>query len=98
MRLKDTYIEKLKAQLDEWSAQIDSLELTAQQVDTEVRASIQAHIDDLKAKRDEALQKLAELQDATEEAWEEVKKGSETVWETIKQTFEHAKAKFEKRD
>jgi hypothetical protein len=96
MSLRDTYTDKLKAQLDEWNTQIDILEIKAKQADIELGLVYQQQIQELKQKRDEAMTKFDELQEATEEAWEEVKKGGESIWEIIKTTFHEAKSKFDK--
>lgn len=96
MSLKDTYVEKLKAQLDDWSADIDVLEAKAHETNTEWKAKYQDKVEELKYQRALAQAKLTEVQDAAEDAWEEIKKGGESVWETIRQTFAEAKSKFDK--
>lgn len=96
MSLKDTYIEKLKVQLDEWSADIDALEARGEQVDTELRSKYQDKIEELRYQKTLAQGRITELQEAAEEAWEEIKNGSENIWGTVKQTFADAKAKFGK--
>lgn len=96
MSLKDTYVEKLKAQLDEWSADIDVLEAKAREANTDLKIKYQEKIEELRYQKTLAHSKLDEVQDAAEDAWEEIKKGGESVWETIRQTFADAKSKFDK--
>jgi chromosome segregation ATPase len=96
MSTKDEYVAKLKAQLDEWSTDIDELEVKAHLAKAELKDQYAEKISELKAKRVEAEGKLSELQDAAEEAWEELKKGGESIWETLKTTFSEAKSKFDK--
>ncbi|HOY69939.1 MAG TPA: hypothetical protein PL131_03955 [Methylotenera sp.] len=96
MSTKDEYVAKLKAQLDEWSTDIDELEVQANLAKAELKDKYAEQIAELKAKKTEAEGKVSELQDAAEEAWEEIKKGGESIWDTLKTTFNEAKSKFDK--
>lgn len=97
MGMREDYMAKLKEQLTEWGAQIEILEIRAEQLDIEMRLKCHQQLDELRAKRDEALNQVHALQDATEEAWDEVRKGGESVLNTIRTTFHEAKSKFEKK-
>jgi len=94
MSLKDVYIEKLKAQLDEWSADISKLEEKALKAEADLRVKYDQELQELKAKKQEAKLKLAELIDSSEEAWQELKLGGEEAWEVIRKAFEEARKKF----
>lgn len=74
MSTKDEYVAKLKAQLDEWSTDIDALEVKASEAKAELSDKYAEQLAELKAKRDEAKVKMAEVQDAAGDAWEELKK------------------------
>ena len=74
---RDAFVQKMKAKLDEWNAQIDKLEAQSRRKSAEVQADYQQRIDDLKDKRQEARQKIDKLQDAGESAWEDLKSGVE---------------------
>lgn len=94
MSLKDQYLNKLKKQLDEWSADIDVLEVRAREADAEFQASYQAHMAALKTRRDEAQVKLALLRNSADGAWHELKKGSDEAWDSIKRALIEARRKF----
>ena len=94
MSLKEAYVEKLKAQLDEWSADIDKLEAKAKNAEADLRIKYDQELQQLKAKKQEAKVKLAELIDSSEEAWQELKIGGEQAWEVIRKAFEEARKKF----
>lgn len=81
---KEEYIDKLSAQLKEWSAQIDELESRTVTVAADVRASYTQRVDDLKARRDALSIRLRELKESSEEAWETLKSGLDTSWEDLK--------------
>jgi hypothetical protein len=52
----------------------------------------------LKAKRKEVEDKMAELQQAGEGAWEDLKQGLENSWEILKGAFAKAKSRFEQEE
>lgn len=94
MSLKDEYVEKLKAQLDEWSADIDVLEAKVRKADAELHIKYDEQVIALKQKRDEAKVKLAEIQASAGEAWQELRKGSDDAWDAIKRALAEARKKF----
>ncbi|CAG0991096.1 hypothetical protein MTYP_02288 [Methylophilaceae bacterium] len=94
MSLKDAYVEKLKAQLDEWSADIDVLEARAKKVDAELRVKCDEQLVVLRSKRDEAKVRLKEIQESAGDAWQELRKGGDEAWESIKHAFIEARKKF----
>jgi hypothetical protein len=92
--LKDAYVDKLKNQLDEWSADIDVLEVRVRKADEQLRLKYESQLATLKVKRDEAKVKLVELQKSTGEAWQELRKGSDEAWDSIKKAVAEARKKF----
>lgn len=92
--LKDAYIDKLKTQLDEWSADIDVLEARVRKADEQFRLKYESQLASLKVKRDEARVKLIELQKSTGDAWQELRKGSDEAWDSIKKAVAEARKKF----
>lgn len=93
---KDAYIQKLKAKIDEWNADLDKLAAKADQADGETKIKYQQQIEGLKSKREELQGKIADLKDASESAWEDLKDGVEKSWETWKESFSRAKTEFKK--
>lgn len=79
MSNRDEYVATMKAQLDEWAAQISALEARAQEVRDEARASFEEQLNALRVKRQEGEKKLEEMQAAGESAWEQVKAEAENV-------------------
>ncbi|MGA6926556.1 MAG: hypothetical protein WBY88_12785 [Desulfosarcina sp.] len=93
---RDAYVKKLKAQLDVWNADIDKLDARAARAEAEARIEYQERMDDLRAKRDDARDKLSAMQQAGEGAWEDLKEGLENSWEILKISFNRATSEFEK--
>ncbi|HIJ79281.1 MAG: coiled coil domain-containing protein [Desulfobulbaceae bacterium] len=94
MSKRDEYVEKMKIRLDEWNSKLAAVETRASQVKDEARAKYEDEMAVLCKKRDEAKQRLTELQGSSEEAWEELKSGMEQAWSSLKDAFEKARAKF----
>ena len=93
---RDVYVQKLKAQLDEWNANIDKLAAKADQAGATVKNEYQKQLDESRATRDDVRDKLLTLQQAGDGAWEDLKEGLENSWEILKMSFNKAKAEFEK--
>ena len=93
---KDAYVDKLKARLDEWNADIEKLVAKAAQAEAEAKIEYQNQLDDLRAKRDDVRDKLLAVQQAGDGAWEDLKEGLENSWEILKMSFNKAKSEFEK--
>ena len=85
MSKRDEYVEKFKAQLDEWNADIVKLEDKARIASAETRTRIEERIAAIKASRDEATAKLAALRESTEEKWETLKDATEAAWAAFKE-------------
>jgi len=93
---RDAYAQKLKAKMDEWNAEIDKLAAKADQAEADVKIEYQKQIEDLRAKRKDVEDKIAELQQAAESAWEDLKQGLENSWEILKASFTKAKTEFKR--
>ena len=96
MSEKELYQQKKQAQLDEWKAQVDKLKAKASGADAEAELELNKQIEALESKIESGKTKLAEIADASEEAWESFKDGVESAWESITSAFSDAAAKFKK--
>jgi len=94
MSMKDAYYQKLKAKLDEWSAEIDALKAKANQMDAEARIGLEEEIQRLRAQQKTAQAKLDELRQSGEGAWEDLKAGLETAWDTLRNAIDTARTRF----
>ncbi len=96
MKNREEYIDKLAAQLKEWSVKIDELESKARAAKADVKTGYGNQIRQLKDKRDTATQKLQELKGASSDAWETLKAGTETAWADLRNAVTAAKERFKK--
>jgi hypothetical protein len=90
------YVEKLIAKLDEINAEMEKLAEKAGKEDTKAKIKYQKQLEDLRAKRKDVVEKLAELRQAGESAWEDLKHGLENTFEILKTSFSKAKTEFER--
>ena len=94
MNDKNAYVDKLKAQLDVWAAEIDKLEAKAKMAGADARMELDRQIKELKNNQDNAKAKIRELEDAGEDAWEDLKEGVEIAWNRLRQGLDDAASRF----
>ncbi len=94
MQKREEYIDKLAAQLKEWSVKIDELEARARSARADMETEYEKQIGQLKEKRDEATKKFQELKGSSAEAWDTLKSGAESAWAEMKNAITTAKEKF----
>jgi uncharacterized coiled-coil DUF342 family protein len=94
MNIKESYRQKLQAQLDEWGAEIDKLKARADRADADIKLEYYEQIDDLRVKQQAVTDRLAELKSASDDAWEDLKAGVESARFTLGEAVERAAARF----
>ncbi|HEV58412.1 MAG TPA: hypothetical protein ENN87_13115 [Phycisphaerales bacterium] len=77
MSERDAYVGKMKARLDEWSAEIEVLEARAAHARASARAEYERQMRQLREQASETADQLRELRDGGESAWNELKGGVE---------------------
>lgn len=93
---REEYIDKLAAQLKEWSSKIDEVETKARAAGSDMKAGYEDQIRQLKDKREVAAQKLQELKSSSAEAWVALKAGADAAWAELKSAMAAAREKFKK--
>ena len=96
MSERDAYREKMKAQIDEFDAEIDRLLAKARKAKADAKIDYEKQIDELRGKRKEIAQKMDALESASGDAWKDLKQGLENSWEILKKSLSQAKEKFER--
>jgi uncharacterized protein YoxC len=94
MNTKELYKQKLQAQLDEWKADVAKLKAKTAGEAADAQLLMQKQFSALEDHIEETQAKIAELADASEEAWESVKTGVESAWSSLKTAVSDAVAKF----
>lgn len=93
---RDAYIQKLRAKMAEWNAEIDFLSAKADQAKAETKIEYLKRLEDLRAKRRDLQEKIVEIEQAGESAWENLKQGLENSWTIFKTSLIKAKSEFER--
>jgi chromosome segregation ATPase len=96
MKEKELYQQKKQAQLDEWKADVNKFKAKASRASAEAQLELNRQIEALEGKIEKGKTKLAEIADASEDAWESIKEGVESAWDSMKLSFSSAAAKFKK--
>ncbi len=93
MTNRDEFVEKLKAKLDDWNADIDRLESELSSLGGEMKDEVGARISKLREHGDEMRKKMGQIHEVSEEAWEEMSRGLDDAWQVLKEGFQKAKEK-----
>jgi hypothetical protein len=92
------YAAKLRKQLDEWnykwSIERNKLEAKAQKAEANVKAAVNQEIKEIQLRRDRVKEKIDEINQAGDSAWEDLKKGAHASWDDLVEAFEKARSRF----
>lgn len=94
MSNKNVYVEKLKAQLDVWAADLDKLEARAKITGADARVELERQIAELRKNQDVAKAKLQDIEDSSEDAWNDLKDSVENAWNRLRDGLEDAASRF----
>jgi len=94
MSMRETYIQKLQAQLREWDAEIDRMKAKADQAEADMRAQYEAQIKEMQGKQQAAWEKLEEMRQASDSAWEDLKAGMEIARDAFGNAVKSALGRF----
>ena len=94
MATRDEYVEKMKARLDEWSDEIDTLEAKLADAGDETRRRLEPYMAKARESRDRVVTKLGELKQAGEASFETSRDEVERVWKIFKQSVNYFKSQL----
>lgn len=94
MQLHKEYKEKMDAQLEEWSAQVNLLEARIDGFTADMKIMRAEEIQALRTKQHAAADHMKALGKASGAAWEQVKVTADTMWDDLKSGLSDAQSKF----
>ena len=97
MMNRGKYVQKLKAQIDNWNAEAARWEERARKAQAGMKAEYERQLDDFRNKRDQAMTELRRLQGASADAWMEMMRGMEASAKSLQDAFERARRSFDKK-
>ena len=86
MQSKQAYQRKLKAQMDEWEAEIATL----RNRNHSTKQSEEKRIQDIEALREQAFKKLKDIQNIDESEWTQIKDELLKTWSTLRRKLNTA--------
>ena len=75
MSERDQYIEKTKARIYQWNAEIDKIKAQLDEAEADAKIKYQKQLDEMRTQRNEAEAKLKEMRAASNDAWDDMKSG-----------------------
>lgn len=94
MSEKDHYIEKARARLDQWNAEIDRMRARLDEAGADAKIDRERQLREMRARRDEARAQLEQIGKASDAAWDDMKAGFDGAWNSISRAFESAASRF----
>jgi predicted nucleic acid-binding Zn-ribbon protein len=94
MSEREQYVEKAKARIDQWTAEIEKMKAKVDETEADAKIEAQEQLDDAREQRDEAEVKLKEMREAGDDAWEDMKAGFDTALGSISDAFNSAMSQF----
>ncbi len=96
MSKRDEYVAKLKAQLDEWNAEVKKWEAKAKGAHADMRTQYEKQLEAFRRQRDQAVEQMRRVQAAVGDAWVELARGADEAWAKARAAFAKARAHFQK--
>jgi lipid II:glycine glycyltransferase (peptidoglycan interpeptide bridge formation enzyme) len=94
---RDEYVQKLKGQIDRWSAEAARWEEKMKHAQSGMKAEYERQLEQFRARRDEAMVELRRLQSASADAWTEMLRGVDASVKSMQEAFERARRNFDKK-
>lgn len=94
MSMKQAYEKKLRAQLDEWSAEIDKLKAKADKAEADAQLEYYKKIEELRTMQRDVANQLIELEESSDDAWEDIKAGINNAWDSLDKALKSAVQRF----
>lgn len=91
---KDAFRQKLQAQLDQWKAEIDKLEAKASAASADARLKYQEELKELRARQEDAREKMEEFRKSSGEAWKDLADGMKSAWDDFGSAVRRAADRF----
>lgn len=97
MSSREEYVQKMKAQLDQWNAEVAKWEEKTRSAQADMKAQYEQQLETYRSRRDEAMAQMRQVQAASTEAWMDMMKGADAAWKAMGEAFLKARSHFEKK-
>jgi predicted nucleic acid-binding Zn-ribbon protein len=97
MSSREEYVQKMKAQLDQWNAEVAKWEEKSKSAQADMKAEYEKQLETLRSRRDAAMYQMHQVSVASTEAWMDMMKGADAAWKAMGEAFTKARGHFEKK-
>ena len=94
---RDEYVQKLKAQIDQWNAEAARWQEKAQKAQAGAKAEYERQLENFRRKSQDAMAELDRLQRASTDAWSEMMRGVDASMKSMQEAFERARRNFDQK-
>lgn len=94
MEKRDLYLEKISAQIEQYSAKLAGMRGKANEVRADMKLEYLNQVEKLEVKRDGLKEKYQQLRKSSESSWEDIKEGTENAWNELKESVAKATEHF----
>ena len=91
---RDDYVEKMKAQLDQWNNQVAAWEAATRGATAEAKMELEKQVGIMKSRADDLVFRMELLKGASADAWQEIARGADEARKTMQDAFEKARFRF----
>ncbi len=95
MSKKEAYEKKMQSQFDVWSADIDRLKAKADMAEADAQLKYYKQIEDLRDLQNVAKERISELREAHEDAWEDLRAGVNSAWDSLGKAMKSGTKRFD---
>lgn len=94
MSTKQSFQQKLEAQLEEWDAKLAELKAKAKESKVKTRAEFEKQLEAIAGNRAAVEEKWRELRKHSEDAWEDLKEGTAKACDDMREALDRIVARF----
>jgi predicted nucleic acid-binding Zn-ribbon protein len=98
MTKREEYVDKMKSQLDQWNAEAARWQEKVKHAEADMKAEYERQLEAVRARRDEAMYNLHQLQAASADAWTDLMRGVDDAWKRVGDAMGQARSHFDKND
>ena len=94
MNIRDEYVEKMKAQLDQWNSQVAAWEAASREATAEAKVELEKQMGIMKSRADDLVFRMELMKGASADAWQDIARGADEARKTMQDAFEKARFHF----
>ena len=94
MGKRDLYIEKINAQIEQYSAKLAGMRGKATEVQADMKLEYLEQVEKVESNRDALKERYEQLRKSSESSWGDIKEGTEKAFNELKESFTKATKHF----